>query len=355
MANMAAALIDSEDGGVNSMTNSPSFMERQFVHDVYSEIAPCFEMANQRWPKVSNFLEQLPDGSLVADVGCGDGRYLASEPAVAGRLAIIGADVCHELINVARQCSRMAPACDVFVADNLRLPLKTDVFDAVISVGVLHHFATAERRLAALAQLSRLLRPGGRLLVYVWALEQPKRQFSSQDILVPSSEKRKTVKPSWPTRNGHSFVFDEFPNWPNVEPNNNDNKPSGSPSSQSLDLRPRRSSSNLLNKVLPPFMRLSGRSNTCSDVRPGHNNKNKRLNNDDDDDDDDDGGGDGNESRITNSGGANSLYRFYHVFCRGELETLVDDLNKLETTQFPLKVIRSFYDHANWAVELQRP
>lgn len=65
-------------------------------------------------------------------------------------------------------------------------------------IAALHHLASAERRLHAVAEIGRILRPGGEALLYVWAWEQPETsslykqrgrlQFLSddqQDVLVP--------------------------------------------------------------------------------------------------------------------------------------------------------------------------
>ena len=41
-----------------------------------------------------------------------------------------------------------------------------------ICIAVLHHLATDERRLAAIEELVRVVRSGGQVLLYVWALEQ---------------------------------------------------------------------------------------------------------------------------------------------------------------------------------------
>lgn len=40
------------------------------------------------WPKVRAFLDSLPPGSVVADVGCGNGKYLG----VRRDLAVLGCD-----------------------------------------------------------------------------------------------------------------------------------------------------------------------------------------------------------------------------------------------------------------------
>jgi len=62
--------------------------------------------------------------------------------------------------------------------DNLALPFKDDCFDAILSVAVVHHFATTERRVNALRELARVLRIGGRMLISVWAMEQRHRKVS---------------------------------------------------------------------------------------------------------------------------------------------------------------------------------
>lgn len=67
----------------------------------------------------------------------------------------------------------------MFVCDCLRLPLRDSVADGVISIAVLHHLATRERRLQALDEMRRVLAPGGRALVTVWAKDQTKRSLTA--------------------------------------------------------------------------------------------------------------------------------------------------------------------------------
>lgn len=69
--------------------------------------------------------------------------------------------------------------------DNLSLPFRDESLDAALSIAVVHHFATTERRVCALRELARVLRIGGRLIISVWAMEQSHRKFESQDVLVP--------------------------------------------------------------------------------------------------------------------------------------------------------------------------
>ncbi|XP_054988100.1 probable tRNA methyltransferase 9B isoform X2 [Sorex araneus] len=50
---------------------------------------------------------------------------------------------------------------------------------------VIHHFSTKQRRIRAIKEMARVLVPGGRLMIYVWAMEQKNRHFEKQDVLVP--------------------------------------------------------------------------------------------------------------------------------------------------------------------------
>ncbi|KAG8198681.1 hypothetical protein JTE90_015508 [Oedothorax gibbosus] len=155
-------------------------LEKAYVHDVYDHFsgggAPPVDAPRYRpWPRVRHFLMELEPGSLVADVGCGSGKYLDINP----DLMKIGCDRCAPLVVQARSKG------EVLRCDNLRLPFRDDTFDAVLSVAVVHHFATTDRRVAAIREITRVLRIGGKVLITVWAMEQRHRKFDSQDVLVP--------------------------------------------------------------------------------------------------------------------------------------------------------------------------
>ncbi|KAF8795472.1 putative tRNA methyltransferase 9B like protein [Argiope bruennichi] len=155
-------------------------LEKAYVHDVYDQIAPHFTDTRYRpWPRVKQFLLELEPGSLVADVGCGNGKYLDINPDIWK----IGADRCAALTAAAR-----AKNFEVLTSDNLHMPFRDETFDAVLSVAVIHHFATTDRRVAAIKELTRVLRIGGKILITVWAMEQRHRKFESQDVLVPWHE-----------------------------------------------------------------------------------------------------------------------------------------------------------------------
>ena len=47
---------------------------------------------------------------------------------------------------------------EVLLSDNLALPYRDESFDAVLSIAVIHHIATTERRVRAIRELARILR-----------------------------------------------------------------------------------------------------------------------------------------------------------------------------------------------------
>ena len=157
--------------------------EREHVHDVYEQIASHFSSTRYRpWPIVERFLKSLPDGSVGLDVGCGNGKYLA----VNSDIFMVASDRSSNLIAIAAQHEPHS----AIVSDILELPHHRESFDFAISIAVVHHLSTVERRVEAVRSILEPLRQGGQALIYVWALEQEssRRGWSEkdeQDVMVP--------------------------------------------------------------------------------------------------------------------------------------------------------------------------
>lgn len=102
-------------------------------------------------------------GDRFLDVGCGTGyltRVIA--PVVGPKGQVTGVDPSAEMIEYAR---RRAPGnCDYQVAEGQALPFPDASFDAVVSSLAVHHIP-ADARPAAIGEMFRVLRPGGRLLI----------------------------------------------------------------------------------------------------------------------------------------------------------------------------------------------
>lgn len=186
----------------NSMAESK---EDEYVHKVYNEIAPHFSQTRYKpWPIVTDFLLNKPSGSIGIDVGCGNGKYLGINPDI----FIIGSDRSSGLIECAHELN--PKGYNVLVADGMHLPHPNNRFDFAISIAVVHHWSTRERRIEAIKHILSKVRSGGEALIYCWALEQGNsrrgyHEGMEQDVLVPWVLQDKKKKPQRQAKKNGKF------------------------------------------------------------------------------------------------------------------------------------------------------
>lgn len=54
-------------------------IEKKYVQETYDAIAPHFSLTRTKvWPFVEKYLNNLPHYSIVADIGCGNGKNVRS-------------------------------------------------------------------------------------------------------------------------------------------------------------------------------------------------------------------------------------------------------------------------------------
>ena len=155
-------------------------VEREHVTGVYDVIAPHFSATRHKpWPRVAEFVAALADGAVLFDVGCGNGRYMNDTR----RIYHLGLD---RSIGLLRECVEHDRAREVCLGSALALPYRDSCADAAMTIAVIHHFSTVERRVDAVRELARVVRAGGAILITVWAWEQEKfKNEPSQDLFVP--------------------------------------------------------------------------------------------------------------------------------------------------------------------------
>ena len=164
LSNEAVEPLDpqSTPSGSSSTRLCSNELEQEHVFRVYDSIALHWHHTRGRrkvhWNRVKDFLLDLPNGSLVADIGSGDGKYFGLN----GSCLSIGCDRSTQLLLVSRDSSFETFACDA-----VKLPFRSDVFDAALCIAVLQHMATHERRLAVIAELVRVCRPGGKRTISI--------------------------------------------------------------------------------------------------------------------------------------------------------------------------------------------
>lgn len=138
-------------------------------------VAATSEAFGRQWTELSRYatvglsdlMLHLPSGwgpstfsGLVLDAGCGSGRY-------AGLVARLGAVVVGLDLSKAVEAAATAWPNVAFVQGDLAAPpFAAESFDLVYSFGVLHHLPDP---LHGLRMCFRLVRPGGRLVVWVYS------------------------------------------------------------------------------------------------------------------------------------------------------------------------------------------
>jgi len=113
-----------------------------------------------------------PRGRIL-DVGTGPGRLLSALHARAPDLELTGVDISAAMVATARRNmarAGLAEVVDIREAAAGRLPFPDDSFDAVVSTGAIHHWKDPA---AGLAEVHRVLRPGGWALMYDLVADTP--------------------------------------------------------------------------------------------------------------------------------------------------------------------------------------
>lgn len=160
------------------------------IASVYDEALPAHVVEHYLRKRTRFVVENCPRGDGL-DVGCGTG-VLASRLADAG-YRMSGVDPSDGMLDVLRARS---PGIRALQASGTALPFEDDSFDLVLSVAVMHHIAEAEDVRRTLAEMVRVARPGGRVVIWdhnprnpYWGLLMARvPQDSGEERLIPERE-----------------------------------------------------------------------------------------------------------------------------------------------------------------------
>nr|XP_057935300.1 alkylated DNA repair protein alkB homolog 8 [Doryrhamphus excisus] len=297
-------------------------LEEEYVHRVYNAIASHFSSTRHSpWPRVCHFLSSLSPGSMVADVGCGNGKYLAVNPEVIS----VGCDRSSTLVQICADRGFQA-----LVSDALCVPLRTATCDACISIAVIHHFSTPERRLAAVKELVRLLKPGGHALIYVWAFEQEYNRQKSKYLKGHNSSAGDNISEERHQPHGSPSTHVE---------NNVKDRRNKRPADDKLSVHTNRTAFNSQDLLVPWHLKeVKGKckkvsKDPCLNSTDSKKSSHSVL--------------DSNHESEHQSGPAPVFHRYYHVFQQGELERLCGLVEGA-------RVLSSYHDQGNWCVILEK-
>ncbi|MFO7573523.1 MAG: class I SAM-dependent methyltransferase [Gaiellaceae bacterium] len=146
------------------MTHESGTLEPQAVRGMFDRIAPVYDLMNRvmtlgldgRWRRLA-VDEVVWPGDRVLDACCGTGDFAVEAERRGAR--VVGLDFSERMLERAR---RKSGAIEWVQGDALALPFGDGEFDAAtVGFGV-RNLADLER---GLAELARVLRPGGRVAV----------------------------------------------------------------------------------------------------------------------------------------------------------------------------------------------
>ncbi len=123
-------------------------------------------------------LAGIQPGEQVLDVGCGTGTLALEVARRASRVGrVVGVDPSQQQISRARsKAARRKLSVDFQIGVIEQLPFPDQTFDVVLSTLMMHHLPAPLKR-QGLAEIARVLKPGGRLII---ADFKPKQERKGQ-------------------------------------------------------------------------------------------------------------------------------------------------------------------------------
>jgi ubiquinone/menaquinone biosynthesis C-methylase UbiE len=120
-----------------------------------------------RLRKLTVELSLLKPGESLLDVGCGTGSVsVAAKQCTGATGKVAGIDPAAEMIAVAQQkAHRKGLQIDFRVGTIEALPFPDAAFDVVTASLMIHHLPSDELQAKGFAEIYRVLKPGGRLLI----------------------------------------------------------------------------------------------------------------------------------------------------------------------------------------------
>lgn len=145
------------------MEDSSSYRLGDFA-DIESELARLDAQAAVIWPKEAGALRRqgLSPAARVLELGCGPGFVTERLLELLPEGSVTAVDLDPEMVALARARLREHERVEVAEASATALPFADGSFDAVVARLVLEHVPDRD---AALRELRRILRTGGRLFV----------------------------------------------------------------------------------------------------------------------------------------------------------------------------------------------
>lgn len=150
------------------------------------------ETLNRNVAYVRDFLSRKRLGGNLLDLGCGNARFTTGVADLFER--VVAVDISDKMI---RRCANPSPNIDFLIGSATHLPLRSDSFDNIMSLAMIHSFG--EKNLErAMAEIGRCAKKRSFLFVTFSQL----RRGQARSVRRLMKEARFTVRQSLPSRMG---------------------------------------------------------------------------------------------------------------------------------------------------------
>lgn len=136
------------------------------VQESYDLIAQYFAVTRVfTWKWTDNFVDKLDYNSIILDIGSGNGRNTNYKNYV-----IFGLDISEQQLKMNKYENNLS-----LHANMTNIPFKNSTFDMILSIASFHHLKSHEERHFCLKEMKRVIKYGGKILLSVWSMNQPKK------------------------------------------------------------------------------------------------------------------------------------------------------------------------------------
>jgi MPBQ/MSBQ methyltransferase len=110
------------------------------------------------WGGATHDLPELPLGSRVLELGCGNGKTIST--LIQRGWDVTAIDFSPRAVSLSRERCKGISSCESIVADVRQAPFKNNSFNAVFAIHIFGHLLSNDRKLIP-SELAHTLKPGG--------------------------------------------------------------------------------------------------------------------------------------------------------------------------------------------------
>ncbi|MHA1212009.1 MAG: class I SAM-dependent methyltransferase [Candidatus Heimdallarchaeota archaeon] len=191
----------------------PTKHPTQQIGKVYDQIAESFDSKRKYpWKEVVQYIETIPQDNLVLDLGCGNGRHSNNLMVQGSR--VVSMDISFKILQIALQNELenfRYSITGIINADGQTIPFKRLTFDNIVSIAVIHHLDSNEKRKTFLKEMYRILASNGSAFISCWLRTHPR--FSKADLAADIDAGKKAINVPWTLQEGkkidrYYYLFD---------------------------------------------------------------------------------------------------------------------------------------------------